>query len=337
MHILKNKPIIRVGNAALCVGLFLTAIFPSLALAATNNGGEALEIAPPVIYLSANPGQTLSTQILIRDIAGGNMLVSGQVNDFVAQGTDGTPKILLNSTEEANDPYAMKSWVTALPGLDLVPQQIKPLTVTINVPITASPGGHYAVIRFTGTPPSLQGSGVSLTASIGVLVLLTVSGKIVNHLSVTQFYVSQNNKKASFFQNGPVQFNELIKNTGNEQEQPTGIVTVKDMFGSVLANVPVNVPPSNVLPSSSRLYHQPLNSDIIGNKKLFGRYTANLTLSYGSSPKQTLTTSISFWVIPYKLIAIVIIILVAGFFLLRYLIRRYNQYVLKQAQKRSRR
>lgn len=297
----------------------------------TANNGQALEIAPPLLYLTVNPGQTITTQIYIRDISSGDLIVTGQVNDFVAAGESGTPKVILNNNE--NDPYSLRGWVVSLPTLQLIPKQIKTLPVTLHIPANASPGGHYGVIRFTATAPSLQGSGVSLSASLGALVLLTVNGKISENLSVKEFSVNRAGKTGSFFESGPVNFVERFKNTGNVHVQPTGQVTITDMFGKKLGAVNVNTPPGNILPQSIRKFSEPLDTSVIGNKKLFGRYTAKLNVTYGTSRK-VLTASLVFWVIPYRLIAFIIILLVIAFFALRYFIRRYNRHILTQAQKR---
>ncbi|MGH7141995.1 MAG: hypothetical protein ACREF5_00735 [Candidatus Saccharimonadales bacterium] len=297
-----------------------------------TDNGQALEIGPPLIYLNVNPGQTVNAQIDIRDISSGDLIVSGQVNDFVAAGESGTPKILLYN--DTNDPYTLKNWISPLPNLLLSPEQIKTLTVTLNVPTNASPGGHYGVVRFTATPPSLKGNGVSLSASLGVLLLVTVSGKITNQLSVNQFSVNDGGNSGSFFESGPLNFVEKFKNTGNVQEQPVGQVSIFDMFNKKLASVNVNLPPGNILPQSIRKFEEPLNSAVIGNKALFGRYTANLKVIYGPS-KQVLTSHITFWVIPYLLIGALIIVLIGGFFVLRYAIRRYNRYILSQGNKSS--
>jgi hypothetical protein len=323
--------IVSIAVVAICCLGAKSIALAAPAQASPANNGQALEIAPPVIYLSVNPGQTINTQIYIRDISSGNLIVSGQVNDFVAgTGEDGVPKILLNS--DSVSPYTLKTWVAPLPNLLLVPREIKSLPVTIHVPMNASPGGHYGVVRFTATAPSLQGSGVSLSASVGALVLLTVSGKITENLSTQQFSVGHSGNIGTFFESGPLAFTEVLKNTGNVHLQPIGQVSVVDMFGRKLASVNVNLPPGNILPQSSRKFDQPLDSTVIGNKMLFGHYTATLKVTYGES-KQTLTASLGFWVIPYRLIGGVIIILIAGFFILRFLIRQYNKHILAQAEK----
>lgn len=292
--------------------------------------GQALEIAPPVITLAANPGQSVKTTIYLRNISSGDLIVTGTTNDFVAAGEDGTPKVLLK--DEGNNPYSLKSWVSALPSLRLVPKEIKTMPVTITVPASAAPGGHYGVIRFTGTPANLQTTGVSLSASLGALVLLTVNGQTKEDLSVQEFYASHNGTKGTLFETGPVQFTERLKNNGNVHEQPVGQVTITNMFGKKIAAVNVNLPPRNILPASIRKFDEPLDKSVIGNKKLFGRYTANLSVTYGSGSKKTATASLVFWVVPYRLIAILAIVLVAGFFVLRNFIKRYNRRIIEKAR-----
>lgn len=324
----------RIIILALISQIAVYSVAAPVALAAaqpnTPNAGQALEIAPPVVSLTVNPGQTVTVPIYLRDIAKTNLVVTGQTNDFVAAGEDGTPKILLDSTD--SDPYSMKGWVESLPSLNLVPQEIKAMTVTLKVPKDASPGGHYGVIRFTATPPNLDTTGVSLSASLGALMLLTVSGKINENLSLGEFSTSQNGHTGSFFETAPITFAELFKNDGNVHEQPAGQIIVKDMLGRTLAGININMPPHNILPASSRKFEEALDQHAIGNKMLFGRYTATLSVTYGAD-KQVLTSSLAFWVIPYRLIGIAAILIVGGFFILRFLIKRYNQHIIAQSQR----
>ena len=314
------------------VASVLSAAAP-LAFAATTtptptNAGQALEIAPPLITLTANPGQAVNTQIKLRDIAAGKLLVTNQIDDFVANGEDGTPKIL--TTNDTNNPYSLKNWIAPLPSFLIAPKQIQTLTLVINVPKNASPGGHYGVIRFTGTAPELQGSGVSLSASLGALVLLTVNGTLTHNLSVADFTVSKDGKTSTLFESGPLTFTVRLKNNGNIQELPTGHITVTDTFGKIVAGVNINVPPRNILPDSIRKFTGALDSTVIGNRHLFGHYHAKLSLTYAN--KQTATAELAFWVIPYRLIGIVLVVIIGGFFALRWLIRRYNQTIIRRAQ-----
>lgn len=329
----------------LVASLGLSLAGPAVASAQTTqppaqSAGQALEIAPPVINLTANPGQTVKTQIQLRDVSPTKLLVTGQVNDFKAAGEDGTPKIILDEDQETEEnPYSLKKWFAPLPQLTLEPRQIRNLPVTINVPANASPGGYYAVVRFTATPPDLDSTGVSLSASLGSLVFLRVNGKVTEKLELVEFAVSQADKKASLFQatsdKTPIKFTQRIRNSGNLHEQPAGQVTITDMFGKTVATLNVNLPPRNILPASIRKFEQPLDSSVIGSKKLFGRYKASLKLTYGSD-KQTISQETTFWVIPYTLIGIIVVVLIGGFFALRFLLKRYNQRVISRYNHRRR-
>lgn len=306
-------------------------------MAAPSQGvGQALEIAPPLMTLNANPGQVIKAKIQLRDITTSKLVVTNEVDDFVANGEDGTPKILLG--DDSNNPFSLKNWITALPAFTLSPNQIQSLSLTISVPKNASPGGHYGVIRFTGTPPNVKGSGVSLSASLGALVLLTVSGKLTHSISIDTFAVSkyEGGKPAKMFQSAPLTFTVRLKNSGNIQEEPTGHIVISDLFGRAVAGVNINVPPRNILPDSTRKFIGTLDKSNLGNKRLFGLYHAKLTVRYGSNNDQTTTAAVTFWVIPWKLIAIIIILLIVAFFGVKYWLKHYKRRVLKQAQKPKR-
>jgi hypothetical protein len=329
----KSTTIIVTGISlsAVVIGLLLTT--PLHAVTAPSNSGQALEIGPPVINLSADPGTSVSAQISLRDVSNTNLLVTGQVNDFVAGGEDGTPKIILDNTVSR---YSFKSWVAPLSTLILKSKELKTFKITINVPKSASPGGYYGVVRFTGTAPDLSGTGVSLSASLGSLILLKVNGTAKESVSIVEFSASHSGNTGLLFETTPIVFTERFKNSGNIQEQPTGLVTVKDMFGNTVATLAVNDSTKDVLPDSIRKFESSLDSTNIGNKILFGLYHADLSVTYGSN-KETLTSSMTFWVIPYTLIGIIIAALIIGFIVLRAAIKRYNRYIISQVQKNNKR
>lgn len=310
-----------------------SALVRTAAAATSPNSGQALEIAPPLITLTANPGQVINTTIQLRDITKTNLEVTNEIDDFVAAGEDGTPKIITG--DDSNNPFQLKQWIAALPAFTLTPNQIQKLPVSINIPKNASPGGHYGVIRFTGIPPQLKGTGVSLSASIGALVLLTVNGNLKHQLSVSDFAVTQNNKVGKLFQSTPLGFNVKLKNTGNIQEEPEGQIVVSDMFGKAVASSTINVPPRNVLPDSTRLFTGVLDHSNLGPKKLFGLYHAKLLARYGVGYAQTTTAETTFWVIPYKLVAIIIILLILAFFTIRYMLKQYKKKIIKQTTART--
>jgi hypothetical protein len=317
---------------ALCLNIATPAMIVSAQSADQNGGGQALEIAPPVLNLSGNPGETINSEISLRDVSTSSLVVTGEVNDFTANGEDGSPKILLEEGETS--PYSMKDWFAPLAQLTLKSREIRKLPISISIPADAAPGGYYSVVRFTATPPELEDQGVSLSASLGALVLMRVNGQAKEGITIETFETAKDGKTNNLFEGGPINFVTRLKNTGTIHEQPAGTVTVTDMFGKTIGAVSVNQPVRNILPQSTRKFESPLDKSVIGNKILFGRYTATLKVTYGES-NQTVTKQVSFWVIPYRAIGIAIIAMLITFFALRFMIRRYNQHIIKQAQKSS--
>ena len=330
MIFIKPKFKFTAGVAAIAVVLGLS-LFAAGTSNAQTGSGQALEISPPLLTLTSDPGKTVKTTILIRNVSKTDLVVTGEANDFVASGEDGTPKVLLDPNETS--PYSMKDWISTPTKLTLVPKEIKSMNITINVPADASPGGHYGVIRFTGTPPNLEGQGVSLSASLGSLIFMRVNGDITENMSVEQFSISKDGKKGSFFESPPLKFEQVIKNSGNIHERPGGAVTITNMFNKPVTTFSYNPDSRYILPGSSRHFEQTVDKKELGGKRLFGKYTAKLTVTYGEKNDKTTTSTITFWVIPWKIILIVIAALIAGFFLIRFAIKRYNRSVINRSRR----
>jgi len=306
---------------------------PTQAQTPAEETGQALEIAPPIATLTLDPGETTTLDIMLRNVSTAEQIATAEVNDFVASGETGTPRLLLDEEDAEDNPYSIGDWVKPLPPVLLVPGEVKSIPVTITAPDNAAPGGHYGVIRFSASAPELEGTGVALSASVGTLVLATVNGDTVEKLEIEELSINKEGKTGSIFESTPLQFVQRIKNSGNNHIQPSGQVTISDMFGRTVATLNVNLPPRYILPGSIRKFEQPLDSSVIGDKWLFGRYTADLELTYGADG-QTLSDSFSFWVIPSRLIGFTIVGLIIAFFAARFGLRRYNERVIEKARRR---
>ena len=318
----------RLAAAALMAGLILSPVLSHAAPTPTPNAyGEGLQISPAVKELQAYPGQSATMTISLKNVAGQELIARPEVDDFGASGETGQPKIF--ASNEDNGRFSLKTWVTPIGDIRIGANQVKDVNITIKVPANAEPGGHYGVIRFTALPPSLQGTGVALSASIGTLVLMKVPGNVTESLKYAEFFsANKAGNKQSFFQTGPVYFVERIQNTGTVHERPKGHLLIKDMFGKQVADIAVNSLGGAVLPDSVRRY-----DETFSKKGLLGHYTATANLVY-SSGKVIESDQIGFWVLPVIPTLIILILLVALFFALRIGIRRYNAHILKQAGRR---
>lgn len=306
----------------------LTSLAPAYAATNPAEAGQALEIAPPVINLRGNPGETVRGTINLRDVSPTNLIVTNQINDFTAQGEEGMPKLLLDEGETS--PYSMKAWFRPIGQITLKPREIQGLPFTIDIPKDAAPGGYYSVVRFSGTAPGIDSTGVSLSASVGALIFMRVNGDAYEKLTIASFdAVTKQNKPKTVLEGTPITFAVRIKNEGNVHEQPAGRIMITDMFGKTIAGLNVNLPPRNILPGTIRRFETHLDKTVIGNKMLFGVYHA--TVSITDAKGQTVTDKLTFWVIPWKLMLIGTFAVIIGFILLRRMIRNYNQAIVRKA------
>lgn len=318
-----SKTILGIAIILSYIGSFATSV--KAESVNSTNTAQGMEISPALVELNAAKGNTYNITLNIRNVTASDLVYSLSADDFTAAGESGIPKVALNSNLPVT--ASIKTWVTMIPKFTLQSQKSKTIVAQIVVPSNAEPGGHYGVLRFSGQTPELEGTGVSIQASAGVLLLIRVDGDITEKADLSSFYsANADDKQSWFFENGPIKFVTRIQNEGNIHIKPVGSIEVRDMFGGLVSTIPANEEKSNVLPDSIRRFEGSYNKDW-----MFGRYTANLTLGYGSTG-QAITNTITFWVIPYKLIFAGLFVLATIAFIFVRLIKVYNKYIITKSK-----
>lgn len=254
---------------------------------------SGLSVAPATFDLSANPGEIIKNSIKVENLTNVPLEVSVDRRNFTALGEEGEAALTDDTT-----PYALATWITVDPMVQTIaPHEIKVYNYTITVPQLAEPGGHFGSIIFKTAPrPVAGGSGVAIAQEVGSLLLLKVAGDIVEKAEIESFQPTH-----GFFEYGPVGFDTRIKNSGNVHFKPTGTITIANMFGQKVATL--NLDSKNVLPDSIRHL-----SNSWSQKLLFGRYTATLSVVYGSNSR-ILTATTTFGGFPYRVGLVILIVL----------------------------
>lgn len=319
----KYLPIFLMSVAAIATLIGLSSRSVS---AQTNVSGavEGLQISPVIIELNAQKGGTYTVPVKLTNVTSQDHTYYSAVNDFTSQDETGSPRILLTST--LPDTASIISWVSTAKQITIKSGQSETLNVQINVPSAAEAGGHYGTLRFSGVAPTPQSAGIGLSASTGMLFLVRVDGTIVEKASVASFTSATTDDKAtSFFEKAPLNLAVRIKNEGNVHIKPFGQIVVHDIFGGLVATLPVNNQKSNILPNSIRRFDVKLD-----NSWLFGHYTADLALGYGTSG-QAITATTDFWVIPYKIVLVLLLALATVIFILVRIVKVYNKRIITKA------
>jgi hypothetical protein len=311
-------------SLALVFIYWLVAITPTLAA----SSGINLTTSPLPVNLAADPGQTISTNLRIQNSASQTQKIKVSLMKFSAYGETGKPAL---QDRAPGDDYF--DWVSFSPSsFSAPPKQWMSVKMTIAAPKTAAFGYYYAVV-FSPADQNPTGKGNKFIGSTAILVLLDVkSPNAKRSAKVVDF---KTDKKTYEFL--PVSFSVRLHNDGNVHLLPAGTIYIKRGSKQVAA-LPFNTQHGNILPNSYRVYttawndgfpvyvdktqdgrvvldshDQPVKElkwDFARLPHLkFGHYTANLLAVYDNGSRDVpMEASVSFWVVPWRIIGFVVIV-----------------------------
>lgn len=277
------------------LSLILTSsIFTKYSFAQSALGLTAI---PPRLEITAKAGQVITKEIKIRNESRTEKTISTSTRDFIVTDDLGTP-LQIESTDQSMNRWTASSWIQISPStLKLKPGETKSLVLTVITPDNALAGGHYAMVLHTpNNDVTISQTGAAIETNVGTLVYITVPGDITENASIKEFSAPK------FSEYGPIDFKTIITNLSDIHITPAGSINVYNTFG--LKTDQIKLDNTNIFPYTSREFINTLN-----RKLMFGRYKAQINAAYGTTG-QLLTATIFFWVIPYKLIALLIAIIV---------------------------
>ncbi|MCX6755692.1 MAG: hypothetical protein NT068_04135 [Candidatus Nomurabacteria bacterium] len=300
---------------------------------------SALTLTPTRLEISGDAGQTISQEMTLINERDTEETYYSSYANFEAQGESGSPSFI-----EAKDDVG--TWMSSVTSVVLPPKSSKIIQVKINIPKDADAGGHFGAI-FWGNTSSNNNGQLGVGAKTGMLILLTVNGNVTEKGGILEF--STQNKQ-TFFTSLPVSFYYRFRNEGGNRIKPNGNIVFKNIIGMISAKISGNPVEGNVLPNQVRRFETtwqgkdgptPLEEKDKGNffNKIgyewrnfaFGHYKAEINLSYGLK-NEVATALFSFWVFPWHLTIFVIILLLVIFFGGKFLIKKYNHWVIRQAE-----
>jgi len=322
-----------VGLIMLSMAMLLTGVANGDVLAdQATVGGNALKVSPVRQSVSMDPGTTKMISVTIENMTTTPARLHPIINDFTAGNDEkGQPRVILNEDEYAPS-HSFKRFATKIPDFTLGSREARNISVKVTVPAGAAGGGYFGAIRFGAANPDPT-KQVSLSGSVGSLVLLRVNGNIKEQMGIESLDIRKNGKPSTFFTSnknliGVVRFN----NNGNVQVEPFGKFVLKK-GGTIVGQYEINKidPRGNVLPDSIRRFEADL--DKVGS---MGRYTLEGNFGYGDSG-QLVSASKTFYVVPIAAIVLIVLALLAVLFFIFVfprMIKSYNKRVIRKASRR---
>lgn len=316
-----KRTVTEKGTELLLTSFFALLLFCSLALITYAQDSLPLQVAPARQELKVSPGETISVNVRFYNLGEKALVGLVKVADFIVNNKEGNPRIIEDAIQ-LSPKYTASHWYTLSTDKAIIAANDKVgIEAKIKVPLDAHPGGRYSAIYFEPTGNDLStaargtGAGVGVSSRIAALIYFRVAGDITENALISKFFAP------SFFEYGPIKVETEILNRGDYHIAPSGIISLTDMFGGLIAQEKLKED-INIFPDAARSYVNEL-----GSKWMFGRYRMDIAASYGEKG-QALTRFIYVWVIPWKIVVIITLTLILLILLGRML---YKNIVMKQS------
>lgn len=275
-------------------------------------------ISPGHIEVEIEPGESKTVEISVANRLSDNRRFLIDIEDFTSSDDLSRPVVLLG---DSVGPYTLKDYIL-IPDdefrIGLGSRAVLP--ITISIPEDAEPGGRYgSVVISTVGDKSIDDEGRGaissspIVARVGTLFFVTIPGDI-EYQGLLQEFSLKNSKW--WYESGPIDFSIVYENSGSVHVNPYGELEIKNLFGEVVGFVEIE--PWFALPNSLRLKELSWDREL-----LFGRYSATLRLNRGYDDIIDEST-VSFWVLPWKMIVGIFIVVFILVFIIRYLTRNFE-------------
>jgi len=282
--------------------------FLVLSIWQTASKVSALTITPSLTDISVQKGERVGFRLRLTNEEQEAVTVLLESVD-VGFTVEGIPQFLSKGNIA---PDSLVWWLSYEPGpYTLASGEEREIPITMLVPDSADAGGHYGAILVSRNVSDRvdQESEVKLQSKVASLLFVNVEGRVDRSFSVMDF-ASTN----TLFESVPVFFEVQLSNHGNTHLQPHGTIDISGGLwpAKTKERLLVNEDFAYVLPGLTRTFSASWQPALtrrgrppLASLVLLGKYTARLQLV--AEGTQAVEDQLTFWIVPYKLIALAIV------------------------------
>lgn len=275
-------------------------------------------VGPGKTELQIEPGTSKTVEIIVSNRTGEEREFELFVEDATGSTDPKAPIVLLGDDQ---GPYTLRDYIK-LPTTKFMlgHNERARIPVTVAVPVNAEPGGRYGSVLVTTVSKKAdisEANGAAPSSAIisrvGTLFFLTIPGDTVIEGELHSFATVPDQQ---FFADGPINFQILYENKGALHLNPYGEIRITNLFNEEVGFVELD--PWFALPKSLRSREVTWNREL-----LIGRYTATAFINRGYDDVID-EQSVTFWVLPWKLIVPVFVGLFLVFFIIRFMAKNFE-------------
>ena len=309
-------------SGSVLMALIASIFLPSVALAASSADGFSLQVSPSPIIETVKPGQSSTIELKIRNTGAHKEELRIGLRSFKINDTNGDVEL------QNDEPKDVSDWVHfSDPSFDIEAGALFTEKVNLDVPANAGFSYSFALLVSRSSPAQQSPGKTAIEGSVAVFMLLTVDRPdAVKKVDVLTF-----TSKKKVYEFLPTEFSLQMKNSGNTIVQPSGNIFVQrgEKSATPIATLAVNGTGAYFLPGVTKTVNASWNdgfpaykTDGAGKKHLFwdwgtlqkfrfGHFVAKAVVIYNDGIRDVPTeVTISFWVIPWRLLGVLLVIII---------------------------
>lgn len=314
------------ASVAMALGAIVSLVAVSPATYAADAGATgpfSMQLTPSPLVETVKPGVATSFPLTVRNNGAGTEALKVEIRHFTFNSSDGSISI----ADTAASDYSQ--WVTfASPKFSVEPGQSFTENVKMDFPKNSGFSYSFVIIFSRQSQPQVTGGGRLLQGSIADFGLVNIDRPgAIKALELTSVKTS-----AGVYEYVPATLSLTMKNSGNTIVQPLGNIFIgRGKADKPIDTLPFNGNQSYILPGTSRTVSATWNDgfprfetttangktsthavwnwgDI--SKFRVGQYTARVVAVYNNGTYDVpLNASATFWIIPWKILLVALLIL----------------------------
>jgi archaellum component FlaF (FlaF/FlaG flagellin family) len=319
-----------IGLAAVFMAVSVLAVVGTV-YAANDDQQFSIQVAPSPLVATLEPGESKSLELKVRNAGNATEQLKAEFQAFKV--SDSGEVQMLN-----DQPKEIQGWISfSDPKFTVRAGEWFTEHLRINTPKDAGFSYSFAIVISRADPVGPKPGQEAFQGSVAVFALLSID----RPGATRAFSVEQFGSDKRVYQYLPSNFTFKLKNTGNTIVQPQGNIFIQRTSSSAkpISILSLNEKGSYILPGTSRTltaswsdgfpsYQLQKSADNVDPKnKLvwdwgkaqhfrFGHYVARMIAIYNDGQRDVpIEAEVGFWVIPWKLIlglVVVLIIIIVG-------------------------
>lgn len=148
-------------------------------------------ITPIKYELNLAPWESITLPMSIRNNSSTGVTMPTTTSDFTSNGTWWAPSFIRKS-ELVYPDQQLSTWITINDSsVTAAPWELVTTNFTINVPTTATPGGHYGAVFFKKQSGAISGGwDIWIDVDYGIIILVNVSWEVVVEVEIEEPTIS---------------------------------------------------------------------------------------------------------------------------------------------------